>query len=111
MFEVEIIEISVTHIGLALILKSPDRPKVIPIFIGPLETYSISVALEKHRLDNPLVHDLIQNIIFSVGKTINKMVIDDFNAGIFSSKVYLQDQNQKNTEVIPLNARPSDAIA
>lgn len=112
MLSVEIAEVSVTQMGFALMLKPDTRPKVVPIFIGPLETYSISSALEGHSLERPLTHDLLKTILKTMQYTLDKIIIDDFKAGTFFAKIYLKNRQDKTeNSFIEIDARPSDAIA
>ena len=60
MLEVRIVEVSVTRMGFAIVLKPLTRSRVVPIFIGPLETYSISSALDGQESERPLTHDLMK---------------------------------------------------
>ena len=112
MLEIEIVEVSVTQMGFALILKPPGRSRIVPIFIGPLETYSISMALQGQKTERPLTHDLIKIILDSLGFVIKKVVVYDFQEGTFFAKIYLENKNNsKSGNSIEIDARPSDAIA
>lgn len=111
MLEIEIIEVSVTQMGFALMLKPPTHEKVVPIFIGPLETYSISSALEGQKFERPLTHDLMKTVLNSTGYKVEKAFIDDFKSGTFYAKLYLEDSENENNAIIEIDSRPSDAIA
>ncbi len=108
MLEIEIVEVSVTQMGFAIILKPPGREKVVPIFIGPLETYSISNALENQERERPLTHDLMKNILDGAHHKITRILVDDFRNGTFFAKLYIRDTKGNDIEI---DARPSDAIA
>lgn len=67
-FEVTVSDVSITNVGFAIFLRPIDKKiaesdKVVPIFIGPLETYSISSALEGAPPPRPNTHDLIINML------------------------------------------------
>ncbi len=112
MFEAEIIEVSVTQMGIALILKNPSRERVVPIFIGPLETYSISTALEDQKSERPLTHDLMKSTLVSMGYNIQKVIVDDFHSGTFYAKIVIVGKDRSNNSFsTEIDARPSDAIA
>ena len=110
MLEIEIIEVSVTQMGFALMLKPPNKEKVVPVFIGPLETYSISGALEGQKCERPLTHDLAKTMLRNLDQEVRKIVIDDFKEGTFYAKLYLAPA-EKEAEAIEIDCRPSDAIA
>ncbi|MDH5717254.1 MAG: DUF151 domain-containing protein [Spirochaetia bacterium] len=112
MLEIEIVEVSVTQMGFALMLKTPSRPGIVPIFIGPLETYSISAALEGQKTERPLTHDLVKNLLQVIDATVEKIVINDFKGGTFYARLYLKfNGKDKKNEVIDIDSRPSDGIA
>ncbi len=108
MLEIEIIEVSVTQMGFALMLKPPEHEEVVPIFIGPLETYSISSALENQKLERPLTHDLMKEAFVSMGYQVARIVVDDFRGGTFFAKLYIENGKGQGVEI---DSRPSDAIA
>ena len=110
MLEIEIIEVSVTQMGFALMLKPPNKEKVVPVFIGPLETYSISGVLEGQKFERPLTHDLAKTMLRNLDQEVRKIVIDDFKEGTFYAKLYLAPA-EKEAEAIEIDCRPSDAIA
>lgn len=110
MLEIEIIEVSVTQMGFALMLKPPNKEKVVPVFIGPLETYSISGVLEGQKFERPLTHDLAKTMLRNLDQEVKKIVIDDFKEGTFYAKLYLAPA-EKEAEAIEIDCRPSDAIA
>ena len=110
MLEIEIIEVSVTQMGFALMLKPPNKEKVVPVFIGPLETYSISGILEGQKFERPLTHDLTKTMLQNLDQEVRKIVIDDFKEGTFYAKLYLAPA-EKEAEAIEIDCRPSDAIA
>jgi hypothetical protein len=110
MLEVKILEVSVTQMGFAIVLQPMGRSKVVPIFIGPLETYSISSALEGQKSERPMTHDLIKTILVSTNYKIDKVLINDFKKGTFYARLILINElNHK--ESVELDARPSDSIA
>ncbi|MDH5719339.1 MAG: DUF151 domain-containing protein [Spirochaetia bacterium] len=112
MLEVEIVEVSVTQMGFAIMLKTPNKSGVVPIFIGPLETYSISAALEGQKTERPLTHDLIKNLLEVLRVKIDKIVINDFKGGTFYARLHLFIQKEGGqSEVIDIDTRPSDGIA
>lgn len=109
MLEVIISDVSITNVGFAIFLKpqDSDSPKVVPIFIGPLETYSISSALDGVTPPRPNTHDLIVSMLKELELTILHIVINDIIGHIFYARIVLQTPNG----IVELDARPSDSIA
>ena len=110
MLEVKILEVSVTQMGFAIVLQPPGKKKVVPIFIGPLETYSISSALENQKSERPMTHDLLKTILVSLNYKVYKVVINNFQNGTFFARLFLTG-NTDEKDVIEVDARPSDSIA
>ncbi|WP_271629135.1 bifunctional nuclease family protein [Caldicellulosiruptor sp. DIB 104C] len=94
--------------GFAVLLCDKNNKMVLPIFIGPLEAQSISLALEKQQLPRPITHDLMVNIFQKFGISIQKVVITDIKDGTYYAELYLKDYNNV---ISVIDSRPSDAIA
>jgi uncharacterized protein len=107
--EVTISDISLTNVGFAVFLKSKDQTesRVVPIFIGPLETHSITSVLDGTKPPRPMTHDLMLHMLVSLGANIVKVTIEEIIDNTFYAKVTLR----KDEEFIVLDARPSDSIA
>jgi len=110
MLEVRISEVSVTRMGFAIVLQPLLRNKVVPIFIGPLETYSISSAIEGQVSERPLTHDLTKNILERLDYRLVKVEVNNFKSGTFYARIFLSQTGNRQT-LIELDSRPSDAIA
>lgn len=108
-FEVTISDVSITNVGFAIFLKPTieEKTKVVPIFIGPLETYSISSALDGVTPPRPNTHDLIINMLREMDARIMHVVINDIIGNIFYARIVIKADDG----VIELDARPSDSVA
>ncbi len=109
MFEVTISDVSITNVGFAIFLKPVESTsnKVVPIFIGPLETYSISSALDGVTPPRPNTHDLMINMLREMDSRILHVVINDIIGNIFYARIVIQSEDG----IIELDARPSDSVA
>lgn len=107
--EVKISDISLTNVGFAVFLKPKESTdeKVVPIFIGPLETHSITTVIDGTKPPRPMTHDLMLYLITALGATVIKIVIEEIIDNTFYAKVQLR----RDEEIITLDARPSDSIA
>jgi hypothetical protein len=110
MIEVRILEVSITQMGFAIVLQPQGRKKVVPIFIGPLETYSISSALENQKSERPMTHDLIKTIMIALDYKVARVVINNFKNGTFYARLFLTKTTDE-ADFIEVDARPSDSIA
>jgi uncharacterized protein len=87
----------------ALILKEVNGNRRLPIIIGAFEAQSIALEMEGIKPPRPLTHDLIKNILESVGAELAEITISELKDGTFYAKLSLDSQE--------IDARPSDAIA
>lgn len=108
-FEVTISDVSITNVGFAIFLKptNPDLSRVVPIFIGPLETYSISSALDGVTPPRPNTHDLMISMMKEMESKILHVIINDIIGNIFYGRIVLQSEDG----IVELDARPSDSVA
>ncbi|TGK06249.1 bifunctional nuclease [Leptospira fluminis] len=109
LIEANIYNISLTNVGFAVFLKAKDDSdqRVVPIFIGPLETHSITSVLEGTKPPRPMTHDLMTILLTTLGIQIVKIAIEEIIDNTFYAKITLR----KDEELIVLDARPSDSIA
>ncbi|GBF41588.1 bifunctional nuclease [Leptospira levettii] len=108
-YEVKISDISLTNVGFAVFLRPKDSEdkRVVPIFIGPLETHSITTVIDGTKPPRPMTHDLMLYMLTSLGATVLKITIEE----IVDSTFYAKIQLRRDEEIITLDARPSDSIA
>ncbi|MCE9596622.1 MAG: bifunctional nuclease family protein [Spirochaetia bacterium] len=109
LLEVKISDVSITNVGFAIFMKpvGSTSSKVVPIFIGPLETYSISSALDGVTPPRPNTHDLIINLISELEARILHVIINDIIGNIFYARVVIQSGDG----IVEIDARPSDSVA
>lgn len=87
----------------ALILKEVSGNRRLPIIIGAFEAQSIALEMEGIKPPRPLTHDLMKNIIESMGTELAEIIISELRDGTFYAKLAFDSQE--------IDARPSDAIA
>ena len=90
-----------------VILKEKEGERRIPIWIGALEAYSISIALERIPFPRPLTHDLLLMAVARLGGKIKSVTITGLALNTFFAKLELAAEK----ETMELDARPSDGIA
>ncbi len=91
-----------------IVLKEKMGGRVLPIVIGMNEAAAIRIKLSGFIPPRPLTHDLLKNLLDSLGVSLEKVVIDKLVDGTFHAKLHLKRDNGKVTVV---DARPSDSIA
>ena len=89
-----------------MVLKEKEGERRIPIWIGALEAYSISIALERIPFPRPLTHDLFLMAFGKLGASLKSVSITGLALNTFFAKLEVQ----KDKEMVEFDARPSDAI-
>jgi uncharacterized protein len=87
----------------ALILKENSGQRRLPIIIGAFEAQSIALEMEGIKPPRPLTHDLMKNIIDTLGGDLTDVYINELRDGTFYAKLNLENHE--------IDSRPSDAIA
>lgn len=90
-----------------VILKDMDGSHYLPILIGPFEATAIALALEGAPVPRPLSHDLMRNMLETLGARLEQIVIHDIRESTFFAKLVVRT----NGELQEIDARPSDGIA
>lgn len=97
---------AITRSPIVLLKDSTDR-RALPIYIGQDQARAIMAPLENQKPPRPLTHDLIVNIIETLGMSLEKVIIHSLQKDTFYASLILQ-QGENRKEI---DARPSDAIA
>ncbi len=110
----EFIEMKVTGLTIdpftsmpIIILKDMEDKAALPIWIGLIEASAIATELEHIQLSRPMTHDLLKNILDSIGIKVKKVSVTELRDNTFYSSVTLEH----NGKEIEMDSRPSDAIA
>ncbi|MFH1017322.1 MAG: bifunctional nuclease family protein [Pseudomonadota bacterium] len=91
-----------------VLLADPEKKKTLPIWIGIFEASAIATQLEGIRLARPMTHDLVRNVIETVGAKVLRVEIHDLKENTFYASLVVQGREGNELRV---DARPSDAIA
>lgn len=89
----------------ALLLKEVDGTRRLPIVIGEPEAQAIANELEGVRPQRPMTHDLLKNVIETLGGSVKEIVITTIKDGTFYATIVFEYSD------LEVDARPSDAIA
>jgi uncharacterized protein len=88
-------------------LKEVDGDRVFPIVIGIFEATSIDRRVKKMNAPRPLTHDLVTNVIDSMGGEFQDIYINELRDHTYFAKLRIR----KDGELVEIDCRPSDAIA
>ena len=90
-----------------IVLKERNGTRGFPIVIGIVEVFAIDRRLKGIKPPRPMTHDLLANVIESLGARVDRIVIDDLRNHTFFAKIHLSVGGRS----IIVDSRPSDAIA
>lgn len=81
--------------------------RLLPIWIGHPEATAILLAIEGVEMPRPMTHDLLGNVIETLGALVERVEITRVDEGTFYAAIVLRGEEM--TRVV--DARPSDSIA
>jgi hypothetical protein len=105
---VEIVAVEESHDrgdAYALWLKETDGDRRLQIVIGAPEAQAIVTELQHVRMQRPMTHDLLRNIIDGLGAHVREVMITELQQATFFAKIVFEYSE------LEIDARPSDAIA
>lgn len=88
-------------------LKEVEGDRQFPILIGIFEATSIDRRVKEDRPQRPLTHDLVVNIVDSMGGELDSVVINELREHTYYAKLRVR----LDGELLEIDSRPSDAIA
>ncbi|MBI4115988.1 MAG: bifunctional nuclease family protein [Candidatus Omnitrophica bacterium] len=111
MAEVELIlnkiKIDETRNDQVIVLKEKQGTRLLPVVIGISEINAIKLKLSGIKPPRPLTHDLLVNVIESLGAKLKKILIDRLHNNTFYAKLFLSVDGKE----ILIDSRPSDSVA
>ncbi len=90
-----------------VVLRDQEEKITVPIWIGLVEASAIAMELENIKIQRPLTHDLIKNILHDLQVNVLKIEVTDLKENTYFALIHLQ----KGEQVVQVDSRPSDAIA
>ncbi|MEB3285887.1 MAG: bifunctional nuclease family protein [Vampirovibrionales bacterium] len=91
-----------------VVLNDQENRRALPIWIGTAEASAIIRQLEDIKSSRPMTHDLLYNMIETLGYKIDKIEINEINSDTYYANIFISDAAGKSHII---DARPSDAIA
>lgn len=90
-----------------VLLQEREGARTLPIFIGPAEARAIALALEGVVTERPMTHDLIRDLLTSLGARLARVVVTELRDTTYFAEMHLDAGGRE----IVVSSRPSDAIA
>jgi len=89
-----------------MLIKRTDNSKIIPIWIGSYEAFSIALVLTGVKPPRPLTHDLTLDIIEAMGGKVTSIVISGIKENTYYALLHIERGDVENYVIY---ARPSDS--
>lgn len=109
MIEVTIdsIRVSLMSQNRIVVLREEEGERFLPIWIGPFEADSITMQLQGMEVHRPLTHDLLKNVIETLGGEVLHILINGLERNTYFARIVLDVDGDS----VEIDSRPSDAIA
>ncbi len=88
-------------------LREVEGERQFPILIGLFEATSIDRRVKNLEAPRPLTHDLLVNIVNSLGAELDSVVITELRDHTYFAHLRIKQDG----ELVEIDSRPSDAIA
>lgn len=90
-----------------IFLKEEGGKRRFPIVIGIFEATVIDRKVRNFKPPRPMTHDLLVNVIESLGGEVQHVVVNKLEDNTFYAKLVVRQDGR----VVEIDSRPSDAIA
>lgn len=104
---IDSVRVSLTNQQRIVVLRAVDEDRYLPIWIGPYEAESITIALQEVEVARPQTHDLLKNVFNSLNARLLRVEVVSLKDEVFYGNI-VADVNGKLLEI---DSRPSDALA
>ncbi|MDZ4063214.1 MAG: bifunctional nuclease family protein [Coriobacteriia bacterium] len=89
------------------IAEEPGGGRLLPIWIGHTEATAILLALQGMEPPRPMTHDLLKNVLDTLGFHVARVEITRVEQGTYYAAIVLRGEERQ----LAIDARPSDSIA
>ncbi len=104
---IDSIRISQMNYQRVVVLKELETNLFLLIWIGPTEAEAIAVKMQGMSVPRPLTHDLLVDLVKSVGGTVEHILVSDLQNETFYARIVIRIGD----ELHEIDSRPSDAMA
>lgn len=105
---VQVVEVTVLGARTAAVWLQAEQLRL-PIFTGLFEAEAIERALRGVRVQRPMTHDLIGQLLDRSGQDIQRLVIDQLHNGTYMAVLELR--SREDGSLGGMDVRPSDGMA
>lgn len=96
-----------TNTPILLLQEVGEGNRTLPIYIGQSEAQSIAQELQHIVAARPMTHDLMRDLLVSLGVTVECIVITELRERTFYAEIRMLSGGTHHS----VSARPSDAVA
>lgn len=106
--EIQVKGVMPTANGCAVFLGNEE--KVFVIYVDQGIGNTISMTINDVKKERPMTHDLIGSVFQGFGIELQRIVVNDVDEGTFYARMILRMENEIDTKLVEIDARPSDSL-
>jgi uncharacterized protein len=104
---IDSVRVSLTNQQRIVVLRELNAERYLPIWIGPYEAESITIALQEIEVARPQTHDLLKNVLASLNARLLRIEVVSLRDEVFYGNLVVE----VNGQTMNIDSRPSDALA
>jgi bifunctional DNase/RNase len=104
---IDSVRVSLTNQQRIVVLREVNAERYLPIWIGPYEAESITIALQEIEVARPQTHDLLKNILHTLGARLVRIEVIALKDEVFFGNLVVEIDGR----TVNIDSRPSDALA
>ena len=104
---IDSVRVSLMSAQRVVVLRQTDVEHYLPIWVGPYEAESITVALQEVEISRPMTHDLLKNLFTIFNGKILRVEIVALKQDTFFGNIVAEAEGK----IFNIDSRPSDAVA
>lgn len=104
---IDSVRVSLTNQQRIVVLREVDTERYLPIWIGPYEAESITIALQEIEVARPQTHDLLKNALNLLNARLLRVEVISLREDVFFGNLVVEASGR----TIEIDSRPSDALA
>ncbi len=104
---IDSVRVSLMSSQRVVVLRQTDVERYLPIWVGPFEAESITVALQEVEISRPMTHDLLKNLFTLLNGKILRVEVVALKEDTYFGNIVAEADGKE----INIDCRPSDAIA
>jgi bifunctional DNase/RNase len=104
---IDSVRVSLTNQQRIVVLREMNADRYLPIWIGPYEAESITIALQEIEVARPQTHDLLKNVISTLNGRLLRIEVISLKDEVFFGNLVVE----ANGHILNIDSRPSDALA